>query len=84
MFLFNNDKILLAYNILNEVKSRSLNILQIRILLTKQMHEWDHEWFCYGRLGSWKEDLVQFYWKSCVKFFIDSGAVVFMLSVFLY
>lgn len=53
MFLFNNDKILLAYNILNEVKSRSLNILQIRILLTKQMHEWDHEWFCYGRLCGW-------------------------------
>lgn len=37
MFLFNNNKILLAFDFLNEKKNRSLNILQIRILLTKQM-----------------------------------------------
>lgn len=40
---------------------------------------WKASW-----LGSWKEDLVQFYWESCVKLFIDSGAVMFMLSVVLY
>lgn len=33
-------------------------------------------------LGSGKQDLVELYLKSCIKIFIDSGAVMFVLFSF--